>query len=72
MVELTNPGDLFQSDLSAVLVELVVVFQRPLVELLHAVGEDRAHEVLRVAVADLQQFPMQKSLKFARMNIFLH
>ena len=36
---------------------LIVVFQRLAVDLLLAVGQVRGQEILRVAVADVQEFP---------------
>ena len=36
---------------------LIVVFQRLAVDLLLAVGQIRCQEILRMAVADVQEFP---------------
>ena len=44
-------------DFSGVFVVLVVVLERLAVDLLLAVGQVRGQEVLRVAVADVQEFP---------------
>ena len=44
-------------DFSGVFVVLIVVLERLAVDLLLAVGQVHGQEVLRVAVADLQEFP---------------